>query len=172
VNKFDQFKIETRRAFRALEGRVAALEVAQRRFRRAAKPDEGPSASPEVKKNASAPANPGNYLAGNASRLGRVDREAVMASRALWSRYEETAWRVYGARSQRASKSRFCERHHLSEREFRRCFSFVDQRGLGETPRAKYDEQIIAMTKTLEETLNESHGTQQKSPLSRLKPAV
>jgi hypothetical protein len=172
VTRLDQFKMETRRAFRTLEDRIAKLEATQRRLPIKGKADKVGSVSPEAEKNASAPANSANCRSGNASQLGRVDQQAVMASRNLWSKYEEVAWQIYGEGAQRASKSRFCERHHLSEREFRRCFSFVDQRGLGDGPRAKYDEQMIAMTKTLEETLNESHGTRQKSPLARLKPAV
>jgi hypothetical protein len=96
----------------------------------------------------------------------------VRETQRLWQEYQTVAAEVYEPRSERGSKSRFASRHHLSEREFRRAFSFTDKRGLGTAPRERYNNVIREVTETLRKTLKESPGTQRKSPLTRLKPAV
>ena len=96
----------------------------------------------------------------------------VRETQRLWQEYQTVAAEVYEPRSERGSKSRFAERHHLSEREFRRAFSLTDKRGLGAAPRARYNDVIREVTETLRRTLNESPGTRRDSPSMRLKPAV
>ena len=102
----------------------------------------------------------------------RPSDAAVRETRALWQKYQEVAARMYGLRSQSSGKARFAERHHLSEREFRRAFSSTDTRGLSHAARQRYDVAIREAITTLQETLKQSHGTRRDSPLSRLKPAV
>jgi hypothetical protein len=148
VNKFDQFKMETRRAFRTLEDRIAKLEAGKEGGR-------GHKKNPDLN-----------------SGPGLREKEAVLASQRLWQEYQAVAAEVYEPRSERGSKSRFAERHHLSEREFRRAFSFTDKRGLGDGPRTRYNAVIREVTETLRKTVNESPGTRRESPTMRLKRAV
>jgi hypothetical protein len=101
-----------------------------------------------------------------------ADAAKVRETQRLWSEYQTVAAEVYEPRSERGSKSRFAERHHLSEREFRRAFSLTDKRGLGAVPRARYNDVIREVTETLRKTLNESPGTRRESPTMRLKRAV
>ena len=96
----------------------------------------------------------------------------VRETQRLWQEYQAVAAEIYEPRSERGSKSRFAERHHLSEREFRRAFSLTDKRGLGAVPRARYNDVIREVTETLRKTLNESPGTRRESPSMRLKRAV
>jgi hypothetical protein len=148
VTRLDQFKLETRRAFRALEDRIAKLEA-------------GKEGGRGHKKNLDL--NSGSSLR---------EKEAVRETQRLWQEYQAVAAEIYEPRSERGSKSRFAERHHLSEREFRRAFSLTDKRGLGAMPRERYNNVIREVTETLRKTLNESPGTRRESPSMRLKPAV
>jgi hypothetical protein len=151
---------------------IAELRAAQRHLDSPGKTDEHPSTSAEVEKNASAAANPANCHSQIDVTITYTNREAVMASRRLWEQYQNVAAEIYDRPSERSSKSRFAERHHLSEREFRRAFSLVDKRGLGAVPRARYNAVIREVTETLRRTLKESPGTRRDSPSMRWKRAV
>ena len=147
MTRLDQFKLETRRAFRMMETRIAKLEAGKEGGR-------GHKNSSDLKSGPS------------------FKKDDVQETQRLWSEYQTVAAEVYEPRSERGSKSRFAERHHLSEREFRRAFSLTDKRGLGAMPRERYNNVIREVTETLRKTLNESPGTRRESPSMRLKPAV
>jgi hypothetical protein len=76
----------------------------------------------------------------------------VLRTRALWAEYLQAAEQVYGVGSPKLGKLSFCRRHRISEREFYRCFSLVDQRGIGPEARSRYDAMIVDATRTLAET--------------------
>jgi hypothetical protein len=101
-----------------------------------------------------------------------ADAAKVRETQRLWQEYQTLAAQVYGLRCARASKSKFADRFHLSEREFRRAFSLADARGLGTAPRARYNSAIREAAGTLREALKQSPGTHRVSPLSGLRPAV
>src|SRR6516165_33886 len=97
------------------------------------------------------------------TRAPRPADAEIMETRRLWKDYQVVAWKMYGPRSQSASKARFAERHHFPEREFRRAFSLTDKRGLGNGPRRGYNTAIRKAAETLQETLKQSHGTRRDS---------